>query len=108
MVDLARRPRRERHVPDIAVLGLAARWLFPETCEQPILHAIRRWHFGPVPQPSTDENLYHAAERGGTTTGHRPPRLGALTFAARVIAELIRMQSGPSRGSLRRRVADAR
>jgi hypothetical protein len=57
MVDLARRPRRERHVPDIAVLGLAARWLFPETCEQPILHAIERWHFGPVPQPSTDGNL---------------------------------------------------
>lgn len=98
MVKLAEHPQRELHVPGIVVFGLALHWLLPDTTERLILHAVRRWHLSPLPQPRTQGNLYHGSAEDGAVHGDRPPRVSTPLFAVWAVAELVRMQTQASIG----------
>jgi short-subunit dehydrogenase len=85
LVELAEHPRRERHVPRIAVLGLAAHALFPRTIERILFDALSKWHFGDELQPSTRGNLDAPTHPNGRVRGDRLPRLSTaalMTYAA--------------------------
>lgn len=45
LVDLAERPRRQRHFPRFAALGLFLHHLVPRTVERILLHVLGSWHF---------------------------------------------------------------
>jgi hypothetical protein len=86
LVALAERPRRERHVPRAARLGVALHAAFPRSIERILFDALSRWHFGSEPQPSTRGNLDQPQRPGGDIRGHRPPRVsfvGLVWYAAR-------------------------
>jgi hypothetical protein len=93
IVRTARRPKPEVHVPKAAVLGLAARKLFPHTTDRLLLRALRTWHFDRRGQPRTAGNLYDPIEVD-TIHGERPPRLRTTTFIAWVARELVAMRNG--------------
>jgi NAD(P)-dependent dehydrogenase (short-subunit alcohol dehydrogenase family) len=93
LVDLARRPRRELHVPRIAVLGLVARALFPVTTERLLLRVLTRWHFDDTPQPPTSGNLYAPVEEHEARIhGERRPQLSTARFVGWTARELVRME----------------
>jgi NADP-dependent 3-hydroxy acid dehydrogenase YdfG len=92
MVELARRPRRELHVPRIAVLGVAAHAVFPRTCERLLHRALKRWHFDDAPQLPTHGNLYQPAARA-SVHGHRRPQLNTIAFLGWTARELVRMEA---------------
>jgi short-subunit dehydrogenase len=93
IVALIRRPRREVHVPHIAVLGLALHWLLPRTTERLLLRALSRWHFDENRQRETEGNLYQPIEQGrGEVHGKRPPQLSTPRFIAWTLGELVRME----------------
>jgi NAD(P)-dependent dehydrogenase (short-subunit alcohol dehydrogenase family) len=100
IVELSRRPRREVHVPRIAVVGLALHAVWPRTVERLLLHALREWHFSPDRQLPTDGNLYRAAEEPGSVHGVRPPRLSTLGLFAWVLREVLRIESDFAREAL--------
>ena len=93
IVKLAEHPRREVHVPRIATLGLAVRWLVPQTTERLLLHAISKWHLGPIGETPGTGNLFEATREDGHVQGDRPPLIGALGFAAWAIGDLAWMQA---------------
>ncbi|HSJ95743.1 MAG TPA: SDR family NAD(P)-dependent oxidoreductase [Myxococcota bacterium] len=76
LVDLAARPRRERHVPRIAVLGLGLHALFPRTVERVLLDILRQWHFTDREEPTSTGNLYAPGRKKARVRGSRPPRIG--------------------------------
>lgn len=100
IVRLAYRPRRERHVPRIAALGLALHALLPATTELLLLRALRAWHFDDKPEQRKPGNLYRP-EPESSVHGHRRPRLGLPAFLRWTMRELGRIE----RERLRRRVA---
>jgi NAD(P)-dependent dehydrogenase (short-subunit alcohol dehydrogenase family) len=75
LTDLLERPRRERHVPRVAALGLALHALAPRLVEHVIHDALSAWHFG-APQPvDLEGNLWRPRPGPATTRGKRAPRL---------------------------------
>lgn len=93
IVQLAVRPRREVYVPSIAVLGLAAHALFPDTTERLLLHALRKWHFDQRPEPDREGNLYRPDDDAhGQTHGQRGPQLKLPGFLLWTARELVRLQ----------------
>jgi NAD(P)-dependent dehydrogenase (short-subunit alcohol dehydrogenase family) len=78
MVALARRPRRERHVPRITILGLMLHQLFPRTVERAIHRVVSNWHFGDVVPDDPRGNLWQPATAPARVAGKRPPRIGLL------------------------------
>ena len=98
LVDLAEHPRRERLVPDIAAFGLALHWLMPESTEQLILHAIRKWHFSDEPENDRKGNLYDATAEPGSVHGERPPQISTIGFAAWAAREMIWIQASSVAG----------
>ncbi len=95
LVDLAARPRRERHVPRAAVLGLALHALFPRTVERLLLHALETWHFSPAPEPVSSGSLFQPAREPAAVQGRRGPRIGVLRFAVWAIGDLLRGAKRP-------------
>jgi hypothetical protein len=95
LVALAERPVRERHVPRIAVLGLALHWLLPRTTERVILDALRRFHFEHRPEPRADGNLYAPGAETPAVHGTRPPLVSTPVFVGRVAERLVRMPTPP-------------
>lgn len=91
MVSLAKRPRRELHVPRYVVPGLALRQIFPKTVERALLHVVREWHFGHAPQRVTEGNLFVAREGGGHSHGRRPARASLPRVLAWSIAHFLRL-----------------
>jgi short-subunit dehydrogenase len=86
MVELAERPVRERHVPRVAVAGLALHAAFPRTVERILLEALDRWHFGDEPEASKRGNLDQPEKSSGRVHGEHKPRLSTaalLLYAAR-------------------------
>jgi short-subunit dehydrogenase len=73
LVDLAERPRRERHVPRVAVLGLALHQLFPRTVERTLLHVLSTWHFQNTPAPQRLGSL-EPSNTPATIHGTRAPK----------------------------------
>jgi NAD(P)-dependent dehydrogenase (short-subunit alcohol dehydrogenase family) len=102
IVALARRPVREVHVPRVAPLLSAARWLMPRPVERIVLHMLARWHFAPGDEPRTSGNLFLPPRQPAAVHGTRPPRIGGLRLAAWVAGELVRMAvRGARRGPAR-------
>jgi NAD(P)-dependent dehydrogenase (short-subunit alcohol dehydrogenase family) len=93
IVEMAAHPRRERMVPRIATLGLIARWVFPETTDRLLLHALRRFHFEPVREARSPGNLFEPVDERGAVHGDRPPRVGTLRFFAWLAGELVRVEA---------------
>ena len=86
MVRLAEHPRRELHVPRVALLGLAVHALFPRTVERILFDALSRWHFSDHPEPPHRGNLDAPTKSNGHVHGERPPQLSTaalVAFAAR-------------------------
>lgn len=92
LVDMAENPVRERHVPSIAVLGLALHWLLPRTVERLLLHTLQAWHFDDHREPSTAGNLWEADARDPQTThGTRPALLSTPTLIVWAAGSLAKM-----------------
>jgi short-subunit dehydrogenase len=91
IVKVAERPRRERHVPRVAVLGLALHALAPATTELLLLRALRTWHFDERPERPKPGNLYRP-EPVATVHGHRRPRLGLPAFMRWLVREFGRIE----------------
>lgn len=90
LVDLARRPRRERLVPGITALGLAFHSLLPNATERLLLDALERWHFGDEPDDELEGNLDHPSHERGETHGDRAPRVGTPRFALWAAGRFVR------------------
>ncbi|HYO98236.1 MAG TPA: SDR family NAD(P)-dependent oxidoreductase [Polyangiaceae bacterium] len=102
LVSLAERPRRERHVPRYAVLGLLWHALTPRTVEQLLLAALRRWHFAEQLERPTVGSLYAPREQRGSVHGSRRPRVSVARFALWASRQLIRIQARALLRTLRR------
>jgi short-subunit dehydrogenase len=94
MVDLAEHPARERLVPRIAVLGLAAHALFPRAVERTILDALSKWHFGTRSERDSTGNLFAPRRSDGAVHGSRPARVSAARLLLYGIPRLMTVQAG--------------
>jgi short-subunit dehydrogenase len=106
IVRLAKRPRRELHVPRVAALGLALHGLMPNTVEALLLHALKRWHFEPGVQEPSPGNLYHPSHHGEDPPGlrdgihgQRGPRVGTTRFFAWALGDVL---ASPARRALQK------
>jgi short-subunit dehydrogenase len=91
LVGLVDRPRRQRFVPRLIELGLAAHRLVPRTTERLLFRALRRFHLGDG-QPPAEGNLFRPVPERGSVHGHRPPRIGTPSFMAWSARELLRIE----------------
>jgi short-subunit dehydrogenase len=96
LVDLAERPRRERHVPRVAWLGLVLHACAPRLVERTLLHTLSAWHFGPERAPPTDGNLHAAEARPGRVHGSRGPRVSTLGLLGWLMRRLVRIWVQPA------------
>jgi hypothetical protein len=94
MADLAERPARERHVPRIAVLGIAAHALFPRAVERTIFDALCKWHFGNTPERESAGNLFAPRRSDGAVHGSRPARISTARLLLYGIPRLMSVQAG--------------
>lgn len=78
LADLAERPRRELHVPRMAVLGLALHTLFPQTIERVIFDVVQRWHVGGSQRVDAAGNLWQPSSKQLGAHGDRPPQIGMV------------------------------
>jgi NAD(P)-dependent dehydrogenase (short-subunit alcohol dehydrogenase family) len=91
LVHLAQHPVRERHVPRVAVFGLALHALFSRAVERTVFDALTRWHFGDRAEPETRGNLDRPQKPDGAVHGERQPRLsaaGLIAYGARRFASV--------------------
>lgn len=86
LVDLVKRPRRERYVPRIAELGVALHALFPRTTERLLADALERWHFDDHRPLTTGGNL-----RTPVRARAHGPRIGTARFLAWVFGDLVKL-----------------
>ena len=100
IVDLAKRPRREIHVPRYAVLGLALHRLFPRTAERLLLHALRSFHLGAEETPTLG-SLFRPSSEPGSVTGRRRPLITNGAFVLWVVGDVARMAAASARRILR-------
>jgi len=77
IVLLARRPRRELHVPRIALAGLAVHALMPRAVERLMLFVLSKWHFSARLEPAREGNLFMPTEATAEPRGTRGPQLSA-------------------------------
>jgi hypothetical protein len=92
IVELAEHPRRERHVPRSAVLGLGLHWLRPRTIERLIAHALERWHLQGH-QPRTPGDLFVPSSEPGSVHGRRTPRVGTARLLGWAALEYGRLEA---------------
>jgi NAD(P)-dependent dehydrogenase (short-subunit alcohol dehydrogenase family) len=98
LVAMAEHPVRERHVPGVAVLGLAWHWLMPRTVERLILDMLRNWHFDRAREPATEGNLYVPDPSDPQHAhGTRRARVATPTLFAWVAARLVGLLAVPTR-----------
>jgi NAD(P)-dependent dehydrogenase (short-subunit alcohol dehydrogenase family) len=99
LADLVERPRRLRHVPRIAALGLALHALFPEPVEHVIHDLLARFHFGAPSRVDPQGNLWLAPKEAAATHGERKPLVGVSGlvgwmlghYAARGVRALVKL-----------------
>lgn len=80
LADLIERPRRELHVPRVALLGLALHALLPATVEHVVHRALSRWHLGGRQELELRGNLWEPSRDVPAVHGERPPRLGMASL----------------------------
>lgn len=93
LVELALRPRRERHVPRVAALGLGLHALFPRSVERTLLNVLRRWHLGPEPAASSAGSLVAAGRGGGDEHGHLAARTSTPGLFAWILGHFVQMMT---------------
>jgi NAD(P)-dependent dehydrogenase (short-subunit alcohol dehydrogenase family) len=93
LVDLARRPRRQLHVPRYITLGLLVHRLAPRTVERLLLDVLREWHLD-QPQARTQGALYAPPATDAEVSGSRPPKAGRARFAWWTLRRLTRILLG--------------
>jgi NAD(P)-dependent dehydrogenase (short-subunit alcohol dehydrogenase family) len=93
IVDLARRPRYEVHVPRITALGLALHHVAPRAVERLLFDSLRRWHFDQRSEPDKSGNLFAAAEEPASVHGRRKPRLSTTAFSGWAIGRFVRNEA---------------
>lgn len=101
IVELIERPRRERHIPGMSVVGLALHWMLPRTTERLLTRALQRFHFG-APQPPTEGSIHEPLPDPGSVHGNRPPKLSGPSFAVWIARELVRIEADTARHWIRR------
>lgn len=101
IVALARRPRRELHVPHIAVLGLWLHRLIPRPIEHLLLDALRVWHFDQGSETRPEGNLYRS-DHPGATAGERPPQLSTARFTLWALRRFAEIELQSARRALSR------
>jgi NAD(P)-dependent dehydrogenase (short-subunit alcohol dehydrogenase family) len=89
LVDLADHPRRERHVPRSALLGLGMHALFPRTVERLVFHALSEWHFGYELEAPTAGNLFAPSGERPRVRGSRPPRAPVSVIVGFLLRNLL-------------------
>jgi short-subunit dehydrogenase len=94
LFELALHPARERHVPRVAVLGLALHALFPRAVERVISDALHKWHFGDQPEPATQGNLFEPRRIHGEAHGQRPALVSAFRLISYGVPRLLSVQLG--------------
>ncbi len=107
IVEVARRPRRERHVPRYAALGLALHRAFPRTVEQLLARSVRRFHVSDRPEPHKLGNLYEPSEERPEIEGSRPPTVDRARFTGWTLREFLRIEAESARRLFRRRPSAA-
>ena len=90
IVSVARRPRRQVHIPRYVPIGLALHRVFPRTTERLLRHALVRFHLG-APQSVTEGNLFVPTRDAGPTRGDRRPLVSTVGLALWVARELVAM-----------------
>jgi NAD(P)-dependent dehydrogenase (short-subunit alcohol dehydrogenase family) len=101
IVQVARRPRRERYVPRYMPAGLAVHWMWPRATERLLRHALGRFHLIGRQAP-TDGSLFVASATRGTTHGSRRPVVSRAAFAAWLLSDLGKMGRDWWRGRMPR------
>jgi len=91
LVELADHPRRERHVPRSALLGLGIHALLPRTVERLIFHALSEWNFGYRFEPDSAGNLYAPSGDRPRVHGSRPPLAPTSVVVAWLARNLLRV-----------------
>lgn len=92
LVHLAEHPARERHVPRLAVLGLALHALLPRAVERTLLDALTHWHFGDQVEPQTRGNLDRPRKSAGAVHGERRARVSTARLMAYGVQRLASVQ----------------
>lgn len=94
MAELAERPARERHVPRVAVLGIAAHALLPRAVERTIFDSLSKWHFGNTIEQDSTGNLFAPIRSDGGVRGSRPARVSAARLLLYGVGRLMTVQAG--------------
>jgi short-subunit dehydrogenase len=97
LVDLAERPRRERHVPRIAALGLFLHTLIPRTVERTLLHVLTRTHLGPEREPD-NQGLLRSASGGAPATVHgsRAEKMSSFRLLGWILSHFVKIMTRPA------------
>jgi NAD(P)-dependent dehydrogenase (short-subunit alcohol dehydrogenase family) len=101
IVEVARHPQRQRHVPRVAVFGLALHAIFPRTAERLVLHVLRRWHFGPS-EAKKQGNLFKPEPQKAEVRGVRAPLISAPAAVLWAARELFRIEADSAKHYYRR------
>jgi NAD(P)-dependent dehydrogenase (short-subunit alcohol dehydrogenase family) len=104
VVDVAERPRRVRHVPRVAALGVALHALRPALTERLLLDSLRRFHLA-GPDATGEGNLYQPSLERGAVHGERPPRIGPAAFALWLLLRFARIEASVAAHKARRAFA---
>jgi NAD(P)-dependent dehydrogenase (short-subunit alcohol dehydrogenase family) len=102
IVDLARRPRYEVHVPRVAAMGLALHHLAPRTVERLLFDSLKRWHFDRRRELDKEGNLFSAGEEPASVHGKRRPRLSTSAFSGWAVSRFVRNEAAAFGRLLRR------
>lgn len=89
LVDLANRPRREVHLPRVALLGLALHAVFPRAAEQLLYDVLERWHLGRPEPERASGNLWRPNDPALTVHGDHQQRLSTAQLALWVLRWLV-------------------
>lgn len=96
LVDLAERPRRERHVPRITALGLLLHTLIPRPVERTLLHVLTKTHLGPEREPDNQGLLRTAHEEPASVHGKRAEKMSSFQLFGWILSHFVKIMTRPA------------